>query len=58
METDLIPPDSELDEDIIDLMRLVFRAEGHERASAAQLLQHPLIISGELQRTYTNVHFS
>lgn len=47
METDLIPPGAELDPDMIELMRLVFHADGTKRASARDLLVHPLIIEGE-----------
>ena len=51
METELLPPGAKIDADLIDLMRSVFHAEGKERASASQLLQHPLIVSGEFQNT-------
>jgi len=53
LERDLLPPDMELDCDLVDLMRLVFRASCVERKSARHLLDHPLIINGkqELQST-------
>lgn len=47
MESDLLPPDTELDPEVVDMMRLVFRAECEERPSARNLLEHPLIVSGE-----------
>lgn len=51
MERDLIPQvegeGEELDADIIDLMRLVFRAKGEDRETAINLLNHPLISTGK-----------
>ena len=49
MEVDLIPPTPgvEMDPEVIDLMRLVFRADRDERASARELLEHPLITGGK-----------
>ena len=50
MEKGLLPPTPELDPDILDLMRLVFRAKQSERMSALNLLDHPLIVNGEEMR--------
>ena len=47
MERHLIPSD-EIDEDILDMMRLVFKADHTQRKTALELLQHPLLIDGKL----------
>jgi len=48
METDLVPCAQSLDRDILDLMRLIFKADHRERSTAIELLKHPLIINGKL----------
>ncbi len=47
MERDLLPPGVELCPDVLDMMRLVFRADYKERISARNLLDHPLIANGK-----------
>ena len=47
METALIPDAELLDSEVIELMRLVFRKETSDRATAMELLEHPLIANGE-----------
>ena len=46
METDLVPCVETLAPELLDLMRLVFRANYKERSTALELLSHPLIING------------
>ena len=46
METSLIPSVETLPREIIELMRLVFKAKSEERSTAMELLNHPLIING------------
>ena len=48
MEHDVIPSSETLPQEIIDLMRLVFRAKCEDRTTASELLSHPLIINGTL----------
>ena len=47
METALIPYAHLLDREVIELMSLVFRKEPSNRATAMELLDHPLIADGE-----------
>ncbi len=48
----MIPSSETLPREIIDLMRLVFRAKGEDRATALELLNHPLVINGEHGMSY------
>ena len=46
MATDLVPCVETLAPELLDLLRLVFRANHKERSTALELLSHPLIING------------
>ena len=46
MERDIIPSAESLPREVIELMRLVFKADFRERSIALELLGHPLIENG------------
>lgn len=46
MERDLVPP-TDIDKDLLDMMRLVFKADHTQRSTALELLHHPLLVDGE-----------